>query len=53
MHGSLDCRLLGRAIGQLNTQELEHARHGGVVEELVADRLVAPFAPSTAPDAHQ
>lgn len=50
---SLDYELLGRAIGCLNTEELENAGHAGVVEQLVADRSVAPQALLTAPEAHQ
>jgi hypothetical protein len=45
---SLDHELLRLTIGGLNAKELENAGHGGVVEELMADRPVAPYALATA-----
>jgi ketosteroid isomerase-like protein len=53
VHGTLDRGFLSRAIGHLNAQELENARHRWVVDELVADGLVASFALLTASESHQ
>jgi hypothetical protein len=50
---SLDYELLDLAIGRLNAKELENARYGGVVEELVTNRPVTLHALSTASEAHQ
>ena len=53
LYRSLDHMLLGRPIGGGHAQELEHSRHGGVVQELVTNGLVAPLTATTATEAHQ
>jgi hypothetical protein len=53
LHGTLNRRFLGRAIGHLNAQEFEDAWHRGVVEKLVPDRLVATLASRAASEPHQ
>jgi voltage-gated potassium channel len=50
---SLDHELLGLAIGLCNPEEVENARHGGVVEEPVTDGAVAADALAAASDPHE